>query len=160
MNNIQDKQLSHVPANSEYARLELSLQLRAEEIESGTYEHRMDLLPKEERLRNSRDRFANKVLGRLYARRAFTAGLVFSRGHFLSDTTRMVSGSLTYINNDEKANVDDNIKCQSDHHVHSSSLLAGPDGCVVFVFPRQSLISFLDANPGVLLSLLGTQVVV
>ena len=46
------------------------------------------------RRRSSRDRFANKVLGRLYESRAFTAGLVFSRGHFLGDVSKMVAGLL------------------------------------------------------------------
>ena len=39
-------------------------------------------------------------------------------------------------------------------------MMAGPEGCVAIVFPRSSLVPFLDASPGVLLSLLGTQVVV
>jgi hypothetical protein len=39
-------------------------------------------------------------------------------------------------------------------------LTAGKDGCVVLVFPKASLIPFLDEFPGLLLSLLGTQVVV
>jgi CRP-like cAMP-binding protein len=46
------------------------------------------------------------------------------------------------------------------HIVHTSTLTAGKDGCVVLVFPKQSLIPFLDEYPGLLLSLLGTQVVV
>jgi hypothetical protein len=46
------------------------------------------------------------------------------------------------------------------HIVHTSTLTAGPDGCVVLVFPKSSLIPFLDQYPGLLLSLLGTQVVV
>ena len=45
------------------------------------------------------------------------------------------------------------------HIVHSSTLAAGKDGCVVLVFPKASLILFLDEYPGLLLSLLGTQVV-
>jgi CRP-like cAMP-binding protein len=46
------------------------------------------------------------------------------------------------------------------HVVHSSTLTAGKDGCVVLVFPKSTLIPFLDDYPGLLLSLLGTQVVV
>jgi hypothetical protein len=38
--------------------------------------------------------------------------------------------------------------------------MAGLGGCVVLIFPRATLVSFLDMNPGVLLGLLGTQVVV
>lgn len=44
--------------------------------------------------------------------------------------------------------------------VHSSTLAVGKEGCVVLVFPKASLIPFLDEYPGLLLSLLGTQVVV
>ena len=44
--------------------------------------------------------------------------------------------------------------------VHTSTLTAGKDGCVVLVFPKATLIAFLDEYPGLLLSLLGTQVVV
>jgi hypothetical protein len=45
--------------------------------------------------RPTKDRFANKVLGRLYNRRAFASGLVFSRGHFLGDIEKMVEGLLS-----------------------------------------------------------------
>ena len=47
--------------------------------------------------------------------------------------------------------------CQNQH---SSNVIAGSQGCVVMIFPRASLLPFLDTNPGVLLSLLGTQVIV
>lgn len=152
----EDKQLFNVPPNSEYARLEIGLQLRVEEMELDVYDQSKDLLPKEERMRNARDRFANKVLARLYSRRAFTGGLVFSRGHLLSDTSRMVSGNLAHIHHTLRQENGPS----GDHHCHTSNMIAGPDGCVVMVFPRSSLVQFLDGNPGVLLSLLGTQVVV
>jgi len=158
----QDK-LLYVSPNSEYARLEVGLQLRVEEMETGIFERPKEKGAREERIRSARDRFANKVLARLYARNAYTPGLVFSRGHFLSDTSRMVSGSLAFkeergspISIDESQHHTSNVE----HHFHSSNISAGPDGCVAMVFPRRSLISFLDAYPGVLLSLLGTQVVV
>lgn len=139
------------------------------------------------RRRSSRARFANKVLGRLYSRRAFTGGLVFSRGHFLGDVSKMVAGLLSsdYDQNDgsldnsfpsygfgdkvegTKEPVSDNLADMVIHEqdgdsliVHSSTLTAGKDGCVVLVFPKASLIPFLDDYPGLLLSLLGTQVVV
>lgn len=144
------------------------------------------------RRRSSRDRFANKVLGRLYSRRAFTAGLVFSRGHFLGDVSKMVAGLLSSAYEREHSHYtvedcDNSVKYgfgekidttkpdsaaapigeQVIHEqegnqlvVHSSTLAAGKDGCVVLVFPRHSLIPFLDEFPGLLLSLLGTQVVV
>ena len=50
---------------------------------------------------------------------------------------------------------------QGNHNImHSSTLTAGKDGCVVLVFPKASFGPFLDEYPGLLLSLLGTQVVV
>jgi hypothetical protein len=158
----EDKQLFNVPPNSEYARLEIGLQLRVEEMELDVYDQSRDLLPKEERMRNTRDRFANKVLARLYSRRAYTSGLVFSRGHLLSDTSRMVSGNLAHIHHTGRQESMGSIAhgLSGDHHCHTSNMVAGPDGCVVMVFPRSSLVQFLDGNPGVLLSLLGTQVVV
>lgn len=138
------------------------------------------------RRRSSRARFANKVLGRLYSRRAFTGGLIFSRGHFLGDVSKMVAGLLSS-SSDQKGQdssspaygfgdkaegakepvYTDNLTDMVIHEqegggqiVHSSTLTAGNDGCVVLVFPKESLIPFLDEYPGLLLSLLGTQVVV
>jgi hypothetical protein len=134
------------------------------------------------RRRSSRARFANKVLGRLYSRRAFTGGLVFSRGHFLGDVSKMVAGLFTATNTagdqsfpvygfgdkseDGKSaaeHLSDLVIHETEdgsHVVHSSTLTAGKDGCVVLMFPKASLIPFLDDYPGLLLSLLGTQVVV
>ena len=43
--------------------------------------------------------------------------------------------------------------------VHNSTLAAGKDGCVALVFSKSSLIPLFDEHPGLLLSLLGTQVV-
>ena len=146
------------------------------------------------RRRSSRARFANKVLGRLYSRRAFTGGLVFSRGHFLGDVSKMVAGLLSsdfaehegfhgedsfpkYGFGDKAEGSHDPMSAESgimenltdmviheqegeNHVVHTSTLTAGKEGCVVLVFPKASLIPFLDEYPGLLLSLLGTQVVV
>jgi hypothetical protein len=39
-------------------------------------------------------------------------------------------------------------------------MVVGEGGCLAMVFPRSTFIPFLDANPGLLLSLLGTQIVV
>lgn len=140
--------------------------------------------------RSSRARFANKVLGRLYSRRAFTSGFVFSRGHFLGDVSKMVAGLLSCSDSMDPVDIvdpDDQPKygfegmenhsghsrhrsilsditiheqVGSEHTVHSSTLTAGKEGCVVLVFPKANLIPFLDEYPGLLLSLLGTQVVV
>lgn len=138
------------------------------------------------RRRSSRARFANKVLGRLYSRRAFTGGLVFSRGHFLGDVSKMVAGLLStegttevqddgapvYGFGDQREGLTSDRLMESvsdlviheqegDHYImHSSTLTAGKEGCVVLVFPKASLIPFMDDYPGLLLSLLGTQVVV
>jgi hypothetical protein len=83
-----DKLLPEVPAGSEYFRLESLLSLRAEtfEMEDGPRGEHYPSAP--------RDRFANEVLARLYKSRKFTTGMVFSRGCFLGDTTRMVNGDL------------------------------------------------------------------
>jgi len=136
------------------------------------------------RRRSSRDRFANKQLERLYNRRAFTAGLVFSRGHFLGDISKMVAGKLSstcagdeshFNNDDDSANYGFGEKPEGDRQgpvremiiheqegdqliAHSSTLAAGKDGCVVLEFSKSTLIPLLDEYPGLLLSLLGTQV--
>jgi hypothetical protein len=140
-------------------------------------------LARTKKRRSSRARQANKVLGRLYSRRAFTGGLVFSRGHFLGDVSKMVAGLLSsdasVDSNDgdpkygfgdkfESGFAVDNLPTitetsgsMSDLRImHNSTLTSGPDGCIVLVFPKTSLIPFLDEYPGLLLSLLGTQVVV
>jgi hypothetical protein len=166
------------PSKSEYSN---------EDVED-TYDSDVRVMKIRERRRSSRDRNANRQLNRLYNRRAFTAGLVFSKGHFLGDISKMVAGLLssTYQGKDNSLNGDDNSakygfgeknegksnsrggligemtihEQEGDQHiVHSSTLAAGKDGCVVLVFPKPSLILFLDEYPGLLLSLLGTQVV-
>eukprot|EP00560_Eucampia_antarctica_P006667 CAMPEP_0197830050 /NCGR_PEP_ID=MMETSP1437-20131217/6641_1 /TAXON_ID=49252 ORGANISM="Eucampia antarctica, Strain CCMP1452" /NCGR_SAMPLE_ID=MMETSP1437 /ASSEMBLY_ACC=CAM_ASM_001096 /LENGTH=424 /DNA_ID=CAMNT_0043432171 /DNA_START=472 /DNA_END=1746 /DNA_ORIENTATION=+ len=148
-----DKQIIVSPS-SEYAKLEQILKSLAEE-------NKYTIIPKDDQPRKSLSRFANKVLARLYARSAYTEGLVFSKGHFLSDTSRMVRGSLAgehYKTNEEwTKSIGEDVDTT---HFHSSNLAVGPEGCTVLYFPRESLISFLDSHPGVLLSLLGTQVVV
>jgi hypothetical protein len=89
-----DKLLPDVPSGSEYCRLESLLIVRAAtfEMEDGNQG--------EYNVSAQRDRFANKVLARLYATRKFTAGMVFSRGCFIGDTTRMVHGDLVADAND------------------------------------------------------------
>lgn len=156
-----------------------------DEADSGVRSKRSSVM----RRRSSRARKANKVLGRLYNRRAFTGGLVFSRGHFLGDVSKMVAGLLSIdndggelqTNNDDgpaygfgdqaEGSPDESLpdtiagstipeEGEQQQITHSSTLTAGKDGCVVLVFPKSSLIPFLDQFPGLLLSLLGTQVVV
>lgn len=152
-----------------------------DEGEAGARSNRSSVI----RRRSSHARKTNKVLGRLYNRRAFTSGLVFSRGHFLGDVSKMVAGLLasdlgTEANNEDfpqygfgdqvegaEGNGKETITEQTIHEdednmhiIHTSTLTAGSDGCVALVFPKSSLIPFLDQYPGLLLSLLGTQVVV
>lgn len=149
---VEEDKLLNVPPNSEYSRLETALQGRVDKMEKDVYDHPRDMLPREELAQQARDRFANKVLARLYSRRAYTSGLIFSRGHFLSDISRMVSGDLAYVHHsDEK---------KDRGHCHSSTMVAGRKGCVAMIFQRSSLVPFLEGNPGVLLMLLGTHAVV
>lgn len=144
------------------------------------------------RRRSSRARFVNKTLVRLYDRRTFTGGLVFSRGHFLGDVSKMVAGLLSSASatnldgpdievqgeepapsygfgekptpkNKESNQLSDMVIHEKDGEgriLHTSTLTAGPEGCVVLLFPRDTLTAFLDSYPGLLLSLLGTQVIV
>jgi hypothetical protein len=137
------------------------------------------------RRRSSRARSVNKALVRLYDRRTFTGGLVFSRGHFLGDVSKMVAGLLTNEEDvasageeplpsygfgekaESKSNVNDHVSDMVIHEkdgegriLHTSTLTAGTEGCIVLVFPRDTLTVFLDSYPGLLLSLLGTQVIV
>jgi hypothetical protein len=129
--------------------------------------------------RPSKERFANKVLGRLYNRRMHAQGLVFSRGHFLGDIEKMVEGLLSSVNDGEADRANsilfdfDDVETVTSretmtifeteggkHTTHTSTLAAGKDGCLVLVLPKSSLIPFLDQYPGLLLSMLGTHVVV
>ena len=173
-----DRVLQKFSRNSEYSRLEECLKVISEEAKNnhGHESSRHESFRHESfRTRtfsnrsihstvrkDDRDRFVNKVLARLYARQAYTDGLIFSRGAFLSDTSRMISGDLAHIS--KSAGLRSSISMSSvDHyaqHTHTSTLMAGPDGCVAMVFPKSSLVPFLDSNPGVLLSLLGTKVLI
>jgi len=156
----------------------------------GSLEDDRDRRSKLTRRRSSRARFVNKTLVRLYDRRAFTGGLVFSKGHFLGDVSKMVAGLLSSsgessVNVDvgapgdempsygfgekkeAKRNENENLSNMVIHErdeesriLHTSTLTAAQQGCIVLVFPRGSLTEFLDAHPGLLLSLLGTQVIV
>jgi len=142
------------------------------------------------RRRSSKARFVNKTLVRLYDRRTFTGGLVFSRGHFLGDVSKMVAGLLGNAGDassvgDTKAQGDEplpsygfgekvDLKGSESEHVsnmvihekdgegrilHTSTLTAGSEGCVVLLFPRETLTGFLEQYPGLLLSLLGAEVI-
>jgi hypothetical protein len=169
-----DKVLPKVSADSEYARLETLLKIRAEDMEFSSSRIDSRLLDNDDCTQlvvsAYRDRFANKILRKLYSRHAYTENLVFSRGTFLCDISRMVSGDIAENSCDSGPNINSLLVTKSrsslgsslvgDHHFHTSNLIAGPTGCIVMSFPRDALVSFLDNNPGILLSLLGTQAVV
>jgi hypothetical protein len=88
-----DKELRHVQEGSEYSKLEKILLHRAEGWVNES-KSRSSFLLKADAAKTANDRFANRVLARLYARRKYTSGLVFGRGSFLCDVSRMVSGQL------------------------------------------------------------------
>ena len=149
-----------------------------DDFDPGTRSRRVSVV----RRRSSRARHANKVLGRLYSRQASAGGLVFSRGHFLGDMSKMVSGllasdvtldtvredddyefgekSLSELSTTQLEALHVSLTDDKSHLKHSSTLIAGKDGCVALVFAKSSLIGFLDEYPGFLLSLLGTQAIV
>ena len=185
-----DGRVKSMTEANDFADLSRNLQKRAEMVTSGRSlteeggydweEEPTESLPENPADKRSflarkgsvRARFENKVLGRIHSREAYTGGLVFSRGHFLGDISRMFYG---HVNTDSLADnpapafdfssesLKDRViqeKDSEDGQEHSSTLIAGKDGCVVLEFDKSTLIPFLDEYPGLLLSLLGTQVVV
>lgn len=157
---VSDKLMLASPG-TEYFKLEIGLQLRMEEVETWNFDQSDDHLTSthEDYARNARDRYANKILSQLYSRQVFIPDLVFSRGNFLSDTTRMIRGSLTDINSTSYTSHE--TESPTFHmEYHSSTIAAGSEGCIALIIPKDSLINFFDTHPGVLLSLLGTQVVI
>lgn len=90
-----DKVLHDLPPESEFARLELLMALRAERMEADPYYHSPERAVRKSDHKHS-DRNTNRVFARLYASRKAIDGLVVSRGCFLSDTSRMVSGELVH----------------------------------------------------------------
>ena len=60
-------------------------------------------------------------------------------------------------NNKEKEN---DLISSEQIYTYTSTLVAGEKGCTIIAIPKDRLASFLDDNPGVLLSLLGTQITV
>lgn len=179
---------------NDFADLSMNLQRRAEAVSSGeftteemkSYDWEQSAQAVEEepgdrrsalqRKASVRARFENKVLGRIHTREAYTGGLVFSRGHFLGDISRMFYGHVNRDLNSSQSkmgspkfdlsldSMHDKVIQEDDgegpREGHTSTLIAGKQGCVVLVFEKASLIPFLDEYPGLLLSLLGTQVVV
>lgn len=125
------------------------------------------------RRKSSRDLIANK---KFRVGTGLTNDLIFSRGHFLGDVSKMVSTRMSSSENNEELTEDDQDfgyryearqvsemtihEREDDDRLHSQALAAGKDGCVVLVFPKATLIPFLDEYPGTLLSLLGTPVLI
>lgn len=123
--------------------------------------------------RSTIDRLANKQLTNLYNKHSYMLkNLVFSRGHFLGDISKMMAGLLSS-DSDNMQNFDEHNKeiteqlfdltiPEIEHDesiIHDSTLSAGKDGCLVLEFSKHRLIPFFDEHPGLLLSLLGTNVV-
>lgn len=92
---VVDKIITDLPPESEFARLELLMALRSDRMESDP-DYRTRVSRKAEQ--RSSDRNANKVFSRLYASKKCIEGLVVSRGCFLSDISRTVSGDLIQTN--------------------------------------------------------------
>jgi hypothetical protein len=90
-----DKMLHDLPPESEFARLDLSMALREARMSENPDYRSLDG-GKRSSSHVQSDRNANKVFARLYASRKAIEGLVVSRGCFLSDTSKMVSGELVH----------------------------------------------------------------
>ncbi|CAJ1962955.1 unnamed protein product [Cylindrotheca closterium] len=142
-----DKVLQNINRNSEYSRLLECLQSRADEFnvdeegenseeeDSKTNDDGSTVIKAATAQKEQRDKFANKVLARF--------GDLATINKMGGRSSSIASGGSN-----------------NDHHCHTSTMLAGKQGCVAMVFPKSSLVPFLDANPGLLLSLLGTKVLV
>lgn len=185
----RDARVNSMTEANDFAELSKSLKRRAEIATNGSsqseeshyeWEEDMNDEPIDPKARlaflkkkgSVRARFENKVLGRLNSQDSYTGGLIFSRGHFLGDISKMLDGHVnpdSYINESTRAfeypsgGLVDRVIQEQDSDEdsgHSSTLIAGKDGCVVLEFDHSTLIPFLDEYPGLLLSLLGTQVVV
>lgn len=110
------------------------------------------------------DRLANKQLVNMYSRGSNSSGLVFSRGHFLGDVTKMMAGFLLHrIDPNTNVYTDGGGPQHSEERksslIHDSTLVAGSDGCIVLEFSKYKLIPFFDDHPGLLLGFMGTHVV-
>ena len=98
------------------------------------------------------------IVGRQFNRRVVSNKEILRRGHFLSNVAEMIlqpgDGTRKWSVGEELVN------CGSGTGRHCSTLRAGSDGCIVVRFSKDSFIAFLDCHPGVLLSLLGTEIIV
>lgn len=97
------KMIQDLPAESEFAKLEVYMALRAEKIDEDpdfrssrrSHSKKMD--------QKHNDRNVNKLFARLYASRKTINGLILSRGCFLSDTSSLVSGHLVQVTRESAA---------------------------------------------------------
>jgi len=144
-----DKELFGVSSSSEYGRLEEMLKSRAISVRLSN-SNPSEFERENEEWVSFRGHFANKVLAKLYSRRAYTTDLLFSRGVFLCDSSRMVYGLMA--KSDRKS---DDVRTTS----YSVTLVAGDEGCEVMSFSKENLRNFFDEHPGVLLAMLGSQVI-
>lgn len=98
------KMIQDLPPESEFAKLELLMALRAERMEVDA-EFRSSKLSSQSRKSDQKqsDRNVNKLFARLYASRKSIAGLVLSRGCFISDTSSLVSGHLVQVTGGSEA---------------------------------------------------------
>jgi hypothetical protein len=88
------KMISDLPPESEFARLELLMSLRADRMAvDPDFRSRSTGTNRENK---QSDRNVNKLLARLNASRKCIDGLVVSRGCFLSNTSTMVTGHLVH----------------------------------------------------------------
>jgi len=94
-----------------------------------------------------RGQFANRMFTKMYSRGVKPYDYVFSRGNFIGDVSVAVD-SLT------KETI------VREEHLNCATLTAGPEGCVVVAISKGALVSFLNDSPGLLMCLLGTQVIV
>lgn len=120
------------------------------------------------RRKSTRQRFTNKIFSRLYMSSEKEYGhFEFTRGNFVGDVSRIV-GDLAISASDLQSRRDlmssqrpssNSSKLEREER-NRSSLVAGKKGCVVVSIRKENLRKYLDNNPGLLLCLLGTEVVV
>jgi CRP-like cAMP-binding protein len=102
---------------------------------------------------------------RKYKSRIVNGMEVLSRGHFLANVAEMIVTDVqrpdcVYDENFQTDNEGGRGTSCAGTGRHSSTLRAGGGGATVVRFGKLEFINFLDKHPGVLLSLLGTEIVV
>ena len=117
------------------------------------------------RRKSTKQRLTNKIFSRLYITEERYNDFLFTRGNFIGDVSRIV-GDLAYAASLARStrrldNTNNDLlgKKQIDER-YQSSLIAGENGCVAVSISKANLKKYLDNNPGLLLCLVGTEVVV